>query len=111
MSCLLRASKRLKGSTTPDDLAGAQTSVRYVSEVGLVADTSERVWNRSDLSIFNGVQKPIGAVASSTNLCAPQMRQVEGLTACGIPEPGVSKTLWHPQVSVCLLHLGQIPGR
>ncbi|KAL3158778.1 hypothetical protein ABBQ32_011505 [Trebouxia sp. C0010 RCD-2024] len=63
MSWLLRASKRLKGATTPDDLAGVQHSFEYVSGVGLAADTSERVWKVSEFSVFDELQKPIAVVS------------------------------------------------
>ena len=64
MSCLMRKIKRLKGATIPDGSAGVHDSVEYASEVGLAAaDTSERVWNVSDFSIFNELQKPVVVVS------------------------------------------------
>ena len=64
MSCLLRVSKRLKGDTTPRDLAGVEDSIEFASGVGLsCADTSERVWSSSDFSILHELPKPIVVVA------------------------------------------------
>ncbi len=63
MPCLLRASKRLKGDTTPNDLAGVQDSVEHEFEDGLAAGTAQKVWNISDFSIFNELQKPIFVVS------------------------------------------------
>lgn len=106
---------------TPDDLAGVHDSVECVSGVGLVADAPQREWKLSDFSVFNEVQKPIvvvspglyqkpsrwrefsifpfaGVVRSLTDPCILQMGQIEGLTACDLPELGVSKTFRHPQV-------------
>ncbi|KAL3135614.1 hypothetical protein ABBQ38_006095 [Trebouxia sp. C0009 RCD-2024] len=63
MSWLLRPSERLKGATTPDDLAGVQDNIDHASGVGLAADTSERVWKVSEFSVFNELQKPIAVVS------------------------------------------------
>lgn len=63
MSCLLRVSKRLKNDTAPNDLAGVQDSVEYVSGAGLAADTSEAEWKVSDFGVFNELQKPIVVVS------------------------------------------------
>lgn len=60
----MRMTKRVKGETSPHDSAGVHNSLEYAIEVGLeAANTSERVWNISDLSIFDELQKPVVVVS------------------------------------------------
>lgn len=64
MSFLMRVSKRLKGDAISDDLTGTHDSVDYPSDDHLAAaDTSERVWNISDFSVFHELQKPMVVVS------------------------------------------------
>ncbi|KAL3135611.1 3',5'-cyclic-nucleotide phosphodiesterase pde1 [Trebouxia sp. C0009 RCD-2024] len=79
MSCLLRVSKRLKNDTAPNDLAGVQDSVEYVSGAGLAADTSEAEWKVSDFGVFNELQKPIVVVSPGLYQKPSRWAKSEGL--------------------------------
>lgn len=61
---LKRVSKRLKGDSISDDLAGIHQVLDHSSDVHLVAaDTSEKIWSISDFSVFHELQKPIVVVS------------------------------------------------
>lgn len=62
MSCLKRVSKRLKGGVA-EELGGVQDSVQQVYPARQsITDACERVWDLTDFSILDELQRPIVVV-------------------------------------------------